>query len=191
MEKNQVLRQCQLISHGIPYNGFEILKSGLGKSKVYSIQRWRRHNRLPGRIRKKSLSQLDLSTITQIALSPDEERHFTRGIALFNSRKFWEAHEAWEEIWQHHPEDGRFFIQGLIQLAAAYHQLLRKIYRGYVIHMKQARERLVLFPNTFLGINVAALLESINRSVEVIEGSKNLAEVDLSALEIPRIEVVD
>ena len=50
---------------------------------------------------------------------------------------------------------------------------------------------MVLFPNTFLGINVAALLESINRSVEVIEGSKNLTEVDLSALEIPRIEVVD
>lgn len=171
--------------------GFEILKSGLGKSKVYSIQRWRRHNRLPGRIRKKSLSQLDLSTITQIALSPDEERHFACGIALFNSRKFWEAHEAWEEIWQHHPEDGRFFIQGLIQLAAAYHQLLRKIYRGFVIHIKRARERLVLFPNTFLGINVAALLETLNGSVKVIDGNENLTEADFSGMEIPRIDVVN
>ncbi|PYV43808.1 MAG: DUF309 domain-containing protein [Acidobacteria bacterium] len=112
-------------------------------------------------------------------------------MALFNARKFWEAHEAWEEIWQQHPEDGRFFIQGLIQLAAAYHQLLRKIYRGFVIHIKQAQERLVLFPNTFLGINVAALLETINRSVKVIEGSKSLTEGDFSALEIPQIEVVD
>ena len=146
---------------------------------------------MPGRIRKKSLSELDLSTITRIVLSADEERHFARGIALFNARKFWEAHEAWEEIWQQHPEDGRFFIQGLIQLAAAYHQLLRKIYRGFVIHIKQAQERLVLFPNTFLGINVTALLETINRSVKVIEGSKSLTEGDFSALEIPQIEVVD
>lgn len=145
---------------------------------------------MPRRIRKKSLSQLDLSTITQIALSPDEKRHFTRGIALFNSRKFWEAHEAWEEIWQHHPEDGRFFIQGLIQLAAAYHQLLRKIYRGFTIHIKRARERLVLFPNTFLGINVAALLETINRSVRAIEEKENLTEADFSGVEIPRIEAI-
>ncbi len=45
-----------------------------------------------------------------------------------------------------HPEDGRFFLQGLIQLAAAYHQLGKKIYRGVVIHLKQAQERLKLFP---------------------------------------------
>ena len=38
---------------------------------------------MPGRIRKKSLSELDLSTITRIVLSADEERHFARGIALF------------------------------------------------------------------------------------------------------------
>jgi hypothetical protein len=30
--------------------------------------------------------------------------------------KVWEAHEAWEEIWMNHPEDGRFY-PGLIQLA--------------------------------------------------------------------------
>src|SRR5207244_3623206 len=143
------------------------------------------------RIRKKSLSELDLSTITQIVLSPDEKKHFARGIALFNSRKFWEAHEAWEQIWQHHPEDGRFFIQGLIQLAAAYHQLSRKIYRGFVIHIKQARERLALFPNIFLEIHVAGLLETVNRSVRVIEENENLTEADFSAMEIARIEIVD
>jgi predicted metal-dependent hydrolase len=141
------------------------------------------------RIRKKSLAELDLSTVAQFALSPEEKKHFTRGIALFNNREFWEAHEAWEEIWQNHPEDGRFFIQGLIQLAAAYHQLLRKIYRGYVIHLKRAQERLMLFPALFLGINVAALLETIDASLKTIELEESQAEVDFSQMEIPEIEL--
>ena len=101
---------------------------------------------MSSRIPKKPLSSIDLTALTPFNLTTDEETHLERGIALFNSGQFWEAHEAWEEIWKNHPEDGRFFLQGLIQLAAAYHQLGKKIYRGVVIHLKQAQERLKLFP---------------------------------------------
>ena len=107
--------------------------------------------RCRSRIPKKPLSSIDLTALTPFDLTTDEELHLEHGIALFNSGKFWEAHEAWEEIWMNHPEDGRFFIQGLIQLAAAYHQLGKKVYRGVVIHLKQAQERLKLFPSDFLG----------------------------------------
>ena len=30
---------------------------------------------------------------------PDFKTHFLEGIHDFNSRKFWEAHEAWETLW--------------------------------------------------------------------------------------------
>ena len=106
---------------------------------------------------------------------------------MFNSRKFWDAHEAWEGIWQRHPEDARFFIQGLIQLAAAYHQLLRQIHRGFLIHLRRARERLLLFPEDFLGIDVGALLASIGSSLEAVNTKGNLKDVDLSRIEIPQI----
>src|SRR2546422_3065474 len=132
------------------------------------------------RIRKKSLSELDRTSLTAIVLSPEEKQAFAQGITLFNSRRFWEAHEVWEGIWQNHPEDGRFFIQALIQLAAAYHQLLRKIYRGFVIHMRRARERLELFPATFLGIDVNVLLATIDRTLEAVNANDNLEEVDFS-----------
>lgn len=41
-----------------------------------------------------------------------------RGQNLFNDEKFFEAHEAWEELW--HVEQGRdrTFVQGLIAVAA-------------------------------------------------------------------------
>ena len=43
---------------------------------------------------------------------------YERGIRLFNREKFFEAHEAWEEIWHRAHEVDRRFLQGLIQAAA-------------------------------------------------------------------------
>jgi uncharacterized protein len=120
-------------------------------------------------------------------LSPDEKRDLSRGIALFNAEKFWEAHEAWESIWQNHPEDGRFFIQALIQLAAAYHQLQRRIYKGFVIHMRRAEERLDLFPAIFLGIDVDVLRGTIRRTLGLFRTQETLEITDVSSIDIPKI----
>ena len=143
---------------------------------------------LSRRIPKKPVSSIDLTALTPFDLTADEELHLERGIALFNSGKFWEAHEAWEEIWMNHPEDGRFFIQGLIQLAAAYHQLGKKVYRGVLIHLKQAQERLKLFPSDFLGIDVLPILEVIDNSLAAIEARSSLVEVEWAALGVARIQ---
>jgi hypothetical protein len=138
--------------------------------------------------KKKPLSSIDLTALIPFDLTTDEESHLEHGIALFNSGKFWEAHEAWEEIWMNHPEDGRFFIQGLIQLAAAYHQLGKKVYRGVVIHLKQAQERLKLFPSDFLGLDVPPILEVIHASLAAIESRPSLADVDWASLKVARIQ---
>ena len=143
---------------------------------------------LAQRIPKKPLSSIDLTALVPFNLTAAEESHLEEGIALFNSGKFWEAHEAWEEIWMNHPEDGRFFIQGLIQLAAAYHQLGKKVYRGVVVHLKQAQERLRLFPSDFLGIRVSPMLRVIDDSLVAIESRSSLVEVDWAALEVARIQ---
>lgn len=140
------------------------------------------------RIPKKPLSSIDLTALTPFDLTADEAAHFQRGIALFNAGKFWEAHEAWEEIWKNRPEDGRFFIQGLIQLAAAYHQLGKKVYRGVLIHLKQAQEKLRLFPADFLGIDLPPILHLIDSSLAAIDAQPSLAEVDWAAVKIAKIE---
>jgi predicted metal-dependent hydrolase len=143
---------------------------------------------LSHRIPKRPLSSIDLTALVPFDLTTTEEAHLAHGIALFNSGKFWEAHEAWEKIWMNHPEDGRFFIQGLIQLAAAYHQLGKKVYRGVVIHLKQARERLRLFPSDFLGIDIPPILQAIDNSLSAIESQSSLFEVDWAALKVARIQ---
>ena len=46
------------------------------------------------------------------------------GLLLFNDRKFYEAHEVWEDLWRE-TEDGplRSLYQGLIQTAVGLHHL--------------------------------------------------------------------
>ncbi|HEY2734587.1 MAG TPA: DUF309 domain-containing protein, partial [Polyangiales bacterium] len=46
------------------------------------------------------------------------------GASLFNDGRFFDAHEAWEDRWRAtHDDTERRFLQGLIQIAAAFHKL--------------------------------------------------------------------
>jgi uncharacterized protein len=65
-----------------------------------------------------------------IARAMDKASEFERGVELFNSGKFFEAHEAWEEIWLTESEPDKTFLQGMIQVAAAFHHHGRGNERG-------------------------------------------------------------
>jgi hypothetical protein len=50
---------------------------------------------------------------------------FARGARLFDAGAYFEAHEAWEERWLVETnETQRRLLQGLIQIAAAFHKLI-------------------------------------------------------------------
>ncbi len=142
------------------------------------------------RIPRKPLSAIDLSTFGSFVLSTEQQQHLDRGVALFNSRRFWEAHEVWEEVWKVRPEDGRFLIQGMIQLAAAYHQLVRGVHRGFLIHLRQAEERLKLFPPHALGVDIAALLKTVQDSLNSVENCSD-RQVNWATLPVAQITLVE
>jgi predicted metal-dependent hydrolase len=100
-----------------------------------------------------------------------------RGVALFNSAEFWKAHEAWEEIWLQSTSDEKRFLQGLIQLAAAYHHVTRGTYSGAVRLFESSLQKLEAFPEGYFGIDRAEAVaaasdhrEKIARG-EAIDGS--------------------
>jgi predicted metal-dependent hydrolase len=98
-------------------------------------------------------------------LSPDERsRLIQAGIDLFNSGRFFAAHEAWEEIWRSTTPEPRDLFQGLIQIAAALHQFL-DLHRidGPRRTLAKARRRLEPYTPAALGIDVADLLERMSR----------------------------
>jgi len=49
-------------------------------------------------------------------------RRIEEGRALFNARRYFEAHEAWEQAWLVEEGPTRRVLQGLIQIAAGFHK---------------------------------------------------------------------
>jgi hypothetical protein len=47
------------------------------------------------------------------------------GLHLYDSGQYFTAHEAWETVWLAAPEPERTFLQGLIQVTAAFEHLKR------------------------------------------------------------------
>ena len=60
------------------------------------------------------------------------------GIEQYNSGYFFEAHETWEELWLQSPWPFRQFLQGMIQLAAAFVHLMRHEYPGVIRLLDEA-----------------------------------------------------
>ena len=96
-------------------------------------------------------------------LSAEErERLFRSGVDLFNQSRFFAAHEAWEEIWRSTTPEPKNLFQGLIQIAAALHQLLDLRRReGPRRTLAKARRRLEPYRPSVLGIDVADLLRDV------------------------------
>ena len=46
---------------------------------------------------------------------------YLRGISLFNNAEFFDAHEALEDIWRAAPPENKKFLQGMVQVAVAFH----------------------------------------------------------------------
>jgi predicted metal-dependent hydrolase len=94
---------------------------------------------------------------------PDFKHYLLEGIHHFNSREFWEAHESWETIWLVAESEVEQFLQGLIQVAAAYHHVRRGTYRGASRLFPAGLKRLEAFPPSYCGIDRASVIEAAER----------------------------
>ena len=56
-------------------------------------------------------------------LTEHQRERFQEGIELFNGGRFFDCHEALEEVWLEFSGDRKKFLQGLIQLTVAFHHL--------------------------------------------------------------------
>jgi uncharacterized protein len=88
-----------------------------------------------------------------------ESGQFRRGVDLFNEGKFFEAHEVWEELWLAEAEPEKTFLQGLIQVAAAFHHHERGNLRGTRSLLAAGLAKLGQFPDEHRGIALAELRE--------------------------------
>src|SRR6266498_2339890 len=92
-----------------------------------------------------------------------------KGLRCFHSGEYFEAHEHWELVWLALPEPEKTFLQGLIQITAAFHHFQRGNNLGTVSLMRSAMRRLDGYPDVFAGIVVAPLRAAIRSWIEALE----------------------
>jgi predicted metal-dependent hydrolase len=106
-----------------------------------------------------------------------------KGIRLFNKGRFFESHEVWEGVYTEAEEQHKPFIEGLVQLAAAF-----RIFsdfgetKGPVRMIYQALIRFENYQPAYLKIRVKELSEAIEAWAKAMEKG-----AEKSPLPIPKI----
>ena len=112
----------------------------------------------------------------------EKSRVFEEGLKAFNSGHFFEAHELWEEVWLETQDPDKMFLQGLIQVAAAFHHYSRANLRGTRNLLRAGLLKLDRFPGVHGGLAVDPLRSAVRVWLAALE-SMDIPE----SVKIPQI----
>ena len=99
-------------------------------------------------------------------------REYIEGIEHFNARRYFEAHEVWEEIWLRSSDDTKLFYQMLIQAAVGLHHYERGNTRGGRGMHNRVVEKLQLLPSFYMSLDLADFSEQFrNFFADLIENN--------------------
>ncbi len=93
------------------------------------------------------------------------------GIELFNSGRYWEAHEAWEGDWmpdRKGPDSG--FYKGLIQVAAGCLHYTRRNRRGAVNKWRSGADYLRPYLPEHRGVRLTPLVGAVDGYLNAMQG---------------------
>ena len=93
------------------------------------------------------------------------------GLELFNSGRYWEAHEAWEREWtpdRKGPDAG--FYKGLIQVAAGCLHYGRRNRRGAVNKWRSGADYLRPYLPRHRGLLLEPLVSSVDGFLKAMQG---------------------
>ena len=126
------------------------------------------------------IDQEALTVACQEPLSPEA----VRGLEEFNRGEYFEAHESLEAAWKAESGSGRKLYQAVLQVAVAYHQILRNNYNGAAKMFLRMRQWIDPLPDYCRGIHIAQLrAEAQAAHQELLAlGPERIAEFDRSLL---------
>jgi hypothetical protein len=99
------------------------------------------------------------------------------GLRRYHAGQFFEAHEAWESVWLESQEPEKMFLQGLIQVTAAFHHLQRNNPLGTALLLQAALGRLERYPARFGGISVTLVCNDIREWLQALEAGVPTAQL--------------
>jgi len=122
----------------------------------------------------------------------DDHYHplYLQGIEYFNDCEFFEAHEAWEELWVEYSGDSRKFYQGLIQAAVALHHFGNGNIRGARKVYRSSSNYLGDFRPVHVGIDLDRFLNQLALCfAEVVASEEDFPQINIDPELIPEIQL--
>lgn len=89
-----------------------------------------------------------------------------RGIVLFNEKRYFEAHEVWEDLWRGAHGEIRAYYQGLVQVAVGLHHMSHGNLSGGRRVLERGLQKLLDGPGASCGLDNTLLMNDIRRTLE-------------------------
>lgn len=122
-----------------------------------------------------------------------------KGLEQFNERQYFECHETLEDLWRQMALDGdksspleqseKQLVQGIIQVAVAYHHLLRGNVKGARRLFERAFPRLRQGEPSLLGLDVSALTRHVEGDYQKIGHLGDRLEPEAISVEVSSLEM--
>ena len=114
--------------------------------------------------------------------SSEKDEKFERGLRHFNLHEFFEAHEVWEEIWLVEDEPEKTFLQGIIQIAAAFHHYRRGNADGAETLLAAGIVKISRFPADHRGLAILDLREAAKSWARALGEMQSPGDEELPAI---------
>src|SRR2546429_1891276 len=88
------------------------------------------------------------------------------GINFFNTGRYFEAHESWEDLWRETKGPLRLFYQGLVQAAVGLHHLSRGNLNGGRAQLTKSLAKLAEYPASFCQIDNQKLVNDLRQILQ-------------------------
>ena len=106
------------------------------------------------------------------------ENDFLNALNLFNNQKWYEAHDAFEDIWNTLDGDERQIIQGILQVSVSQFHLSKGNVNGATILLGEGLGRIKDRTNINLGIDLVSFCRCLEELLRKLQYREELNESD-------------
>ena len=106
------------------------------------------------------------------------EDDFLNALNLFNNQKWYEAHDAFEDIWNTLDGDERQIVQGILQVSVSQFHLSKGNLNGATILLGEGLGRIKSRTDINLGIDLKSFCKCLEELLKKLQYREELYETD-------------
>ena len=115
------------------------------------------------------------------------DAYFLKVFISFNEKKYYDAHEHWEDLWSDYRLPDAKFVQALIQLAVGYFHITNNNKNGALGLLNKCKPKFELYLPSCRGIDIQRILLLVDSSIAHLNQIDDMKEFNWSL--VPTLEI--